>query len=150
MKMIRLVSFFLARVFLSILFLGLGIKTIFYWQQAEQQLLNSLCDWQMYAGHFLAMQECMAALVPWSEILLGLALLLELAGSLMILFGYRAKLGALLLIFLLIPGTLILHPFWFLEEGGGREIQAALFFKNLAILGGLMLAALFGVHPREE
>lgn len=149
MKMIRMISVFLARIFLSSLFLGSAVEKIFQWQDTERNLLTALCDWQVYAGYFLPMQECMASLVPWSALLLLLAVLLEFAGGLMILFGYKEKLGAGLLILFLIPVTLIFHPFWFLE-GGARDIQSAMFFKNLAILGGLIFVVLYGAQTRDS
>ena len=149
MKMIRMISVFLARIFLSLLFLGSAVEKLFQWQDTERSLLTALCDWQVYAGYFLPMQECMASLVPWSSLLLLLAVLLEFAGGLMILFGYKEKLGAGLLILLLIPVTLIFHPFWFLE-GGVRDVQSAMFFKNLAILGGLILVVLYGAQTRDS
>ncbi len=147
--MIRVIAVFLARILLSLVFLGSGIEKIFNWQDTERSLLTALCDWQVYAGFLLPMQECMASLVPWSAFLLLLAILLELAGGLMILFAYKEKWGAGLLILLLIPVTLIFHPFWFME-GGARDVQSAMFFKNLAILGGLILVALYGAKTRVE
>ncbi len=149
MKMIRMISVFLARIFLSLVFLCSGAMKLFNWQDTERNLLTALCDWQGYAGYFLPMQECVASLVPWSALLLLLAVLLELSGGLMILFGYKEKIGAALLIILLIPATLIFHPFWFLE-GNMRDIQSTMFFKNLAILGGLILVILHGAKTRSQ
>lgn len=146
--MIRIISIFLARVFFSILFLGAALEKLFQWQDADKKLLTALCDWQVYSGYFLPMQECMASLVPWSPLLLLIAILLELSGGLMILFNYKEKLGAVLLIILLVPVTLIFHPFWFIE-GSARDVQSAMFFKNLAILGGLILLAINGAKTKE-
>jgi putative oxidoreductase len=144
-----MVSIFLARVFLSFIFLAAAFEKIFYWNIAERNLLSALCDWQAYAGHLHTMQECMASLMPWSSVLLVLAIVLELFGSLMVLFGYKEKIGASLLILLLIPATFIFHPFWFME-GHAHEIQTAMFFKNLAILGGLMLITLHGAKTKAD
>ena len=147
--MMRMVSIFLARIFLSSIFLAAAIKKIFYWDDAEKDLLSALCDWQTYSGHLLSMQECMASLMPWSSVLLILGTAFELFGSLMVLFGYKEKIGACLLILLLVPATFVFHPFWFME-GQAYEIQTAMFFKNLAILGGLMLIVLYGAKTRDE
>ncbi len=149
MKMLRMLSIFLARFFLSLVFLAASFQKLFYWQDAERNILNALCDWQAYAGYVQSMQECIAFLMPWSSVLLIIAVILELFGSLMILFGYKEKIGAVLLIVLLIPATFIFHPFWFME-GHAYEIQSAMFFKNLAILGGLMLIALHGAKTKDE
>jgi putative oxidoreductase len=54
-------------------------------------------------------------------------------GSVLVISGWRARLGALLLLLFLIPTTLLFHG----EVGEVSErIQL---FKNLAIMGGLLL-----------
>lgn len=80
-------------------------------------------------------------MIPWTPILLLFATLFELCGGLSILLGYREKLGAILLILFLIPATVLMHQFWFVE-GAMRELQLTHFLKNLAILGGLILFTL--------
>lgn len=149
MKMIRMVSIFLARIFISFVFLAAALDKIFNWQETERNLLTMLCDWQTYAGYLHSIQECMAAFVPWSSVLLVIGVIFELLGSLMLIFGFREKWGALLLIIFLIPVTLVFHPFWFME-GMNRELQAAMFFKNLAILGGLILISIYGAKTKED
>jgi putative oxidoreductase len=62
---------------------------------------------------------------------LVLAILFELCGGLMVLLGYYPRIGALILIFFLIPTTVVFHRD-FAAAG-----QAAHFMKNMAILGGL-------------
>ncbi len=70
------------------------------------------------------------------------AILLLLFGGLMILLGYRMRLGAILLLLYWVPVTFIVHDFW-TQPGGTEEfrVQSMLFVKNLAIMGGLLLAA---------
>lgn len=77
-------------------------------------------------------------MIPWTPVLLLTATLFELLGGLSVLLGYKEKWGATLLALFLVPTTIIMHQFWFVE-GGGRELQMAHFLKNLAILGGLIL-----------
>src|SRR5947207_5187781 len=50
--------------------------------------------------------------VPLAEIAVPLAGVLALAGGLSVLLGYRARVGAWLLILFLIPVTVLLHNFW--------------------------------------
>jgi putative oxidoreductase len=76
--------------------------------------------------------------MPIAGFFLVSAILLELLGSLMLVLGYKAKIGALMLIVFLIPATLIFH----LEFGD--RIQVTQFFKNLAILGGLLMPFALG------
>lgn len=149
MTMMRMISILLARIFLSLVFIGASLQKFFYWTHSERNLIGALCDWQDYAGYPQSLQECMTSLVPWSSFLLIIAALLELFGGLMILFSYREKTGALLLMLVLIPATIIFHSFWFLE-GEIREIQTAMFFKNLAIFGGLILISIHGAKTRDD
>ncbi len=76
------------------------------------------------------------------DIFLYGAIFLLLFGGLMILLGYRMRLGAVLLLLYLVPVTFIAHDFWNAAEGTEDfRLQSVLFVKNLAIMGGLLLAA---------
>ncbi len=63
-----------------------------------------------------------------------------------LLLGFKARVGAVLLIIFLIPATLIFHNFWAFE-GMERQMQMIMFMKNLAILGGLLLVLGLGPGP---
>ncbi len=69
--------------------------------------------------------------------------LVEVLGALSLIFGYKARWGALLLFIFLIPVTFIMHDFWNLE-GAEMQNQMIHFLSNLAILGGLLHVM---VHP---
>ena len=66
------------------------------------------------------------------------AVAIELAGSLSLLLGYRAKAGGWLLFLFLIPTTLIFHTQL------ADQNQLIHFLKNLSIMGGLLYVAQFG------
>ena len=68
------------------------------------------------------------------------AIFLLFAGGLMVLFGYRSTLGAILLLMYWVPVTFILHDFWNCPKEELRE-QSILFMKNFAIIGGLLMLA---------
>lgn len=70
--------------------------------------------------------------------LVGATFFLILSGF-MLLIGYRVKLAGLILLAYWVPLTIIVHDWWTLEPGEGRRIQSALFIKNLAIMGALLL-----------
>ena len=61
------------------------------------------------------------------------------AGGAALTLGKVPRLAALGLIASLIPTTLAGHPFWELE-GAERKAQEIQFYKNLGLLGGLLLA----------
>jgi putative oxidoreductase len=61
--------------------------------------------------------------------------------------GYRAKLGAWLIVLFLIPVTLMLHKFWLVTDPMMAQIQMILFMKNVSMLGGALLISQFGAGP---
>jgi putative oxidoreductase len=84
--------------------------------------------------------------IPAVMLFFFLALVAELAGGLSILLGLKTRLGAGMLFVYLIPVTLIMHNFW-AYTGADRVHQLENFLKNLAIMGGLLLLAVFGPGP---
>ena len=143
MKMIRLWVTVLARFLISLVFLAGAINKIFHWKENESLLMNTLCEWQFNVGFSDDLQSCLGYMIPFTPILLITAGVFELFGGLSILLGIKEKLGATLLVLLLIPTTILFHQFWFVEPNA-REIQATHFLKNLAIIGGLLMIILQG------
>ena len=85
--------------------------------------------------------------MPYAEVFLVGAIVLEIAGSLMVLLDWHARLGALLLTIFLVPATLIFHDFWAVDPSQLREVanQTNHFYKNLSILGALLF--IMGIGP---
>jgi putative oxidoreductase len=81
--------------------------------------------------------------MPATQIGLHVAVVAELAGGLALLLGFRARLGAVLLLAFLIPATLYFHNFWIYAPDQARG-QMIHFLKNLAIMGGLLTLAAHG------
>lgn len=79
--------------------------------------------------------------LPMPEVLLGLTILVELGGGLLLLLGFQARWAALALFLFLIPVTLVFHPFWADPE------QYNAFMKNLAIMGGMLYIMTYGSGP---
>ena len=69
----------------------------------------------------------------------------ELNGAAMVVGGtllaldIAPKLGALVLLGTIVPTTLVGHAFWKEESGTSRKNQQIQFYKNLGLLGGLLL-----------
>ena len=76
--------------------------------------------------------------IPLTGVLLVGAIVVEVAGALFLIAGYRTRWAALLLFLYLIPTTLIFH-----SDFGSPE-QVNNFLKNLAIMGGLLFASAHG------
>jgi putative oxidoreductase len=149
MKVIRLCLNVLGRFFISLIFLVGAASKILHWHDHERLLMNTLCEWQLNVGFSDGLSDCLAQAIPFSPVLLLVAALFELLGGLSLLLGFKEKLGALLLILFLIPSTIIMHQFWFVE-GSARELQIVHFLKNIAIMGGLILFSLPGAEPLKN
>jgi putative oxidoreductase len=85
--------------------------------------------------------------VPLAAIAVPLSGVLAGAGGLSILLGYRAKLGAWLIVVFLVPVTLMMHKFWAVQDPMMAQMQMILFMKNVAMLGGALLISQFGAGP---
>lgn len=143
MKIIRICLALVARFCISLVFLAGAINKILNWHESERSLHGILCEWQSNVGFSDGMSDCLATMTRFTPVVLLTATLLEFLGSLSVLLGIKERWGAALLALFLIPATIIMHQFWFVE-GSMREQQLAHFLKNLAILGGLIIIILQG------
>jgi putative oxidoreductase len=75
--------------------------------------------------------------------LLGAALVIELVGSLCLITGYRARTAAAVMFVYLAIVSVRLHDFWN-KSGMSAGASQTEFFKNLSIMGGLLLMAAYG------
>lgn len=100
-------------------------------------------------GHFAQATIGYAAQqgVPFAQWLVPFTGLLMLAGGVSVLLGYRARLGAWALVVFLVPVTVMMHNFWAVEDPMMAQMQQAMFWKNVAMVGGLLLLAYFGAGP---
>ncbi|HII16937.1 TPA: DoxX family protein [Candidatus Woesearchaeota archaeon] len=78
--------------------------------------------------------------IPLAGFVLICAIIIKAIGLVSLLLGYKAKIGALLLILLLVPTTIIFHT-------PTSIAQAGQFVMNLSIIGGLLMVAHFGAGP---
>ena len=60
-------------------------------------------------------------------------------GGTMLLLGIMPQLAALILLGTIVPTTVVGHAFWKEESDMGRMNQQTQFYKNLGLLGGLLL-----------
>jgi putative oxidoreductase len=92
-------------------------------------LLGKFTGFQAVAGRIAARG------VPLAPLLLVAAMPLMAVGSALVISGWKARLGVILLLLFLIPTTLLFHG----DVSSAQERNQ--FFKNLAIIGGLLLVA---------
>jgi putative oxidoreductase len=100
-------------------------------------------------GHFSPKTIAYAAAqgVPWASVLVPASGMLALAGALSIVLGYRARIGAAMLVMFLVPVTLMMHKFWGVQDSTMAAVQQAMFMKNVSMLGAALLIAYFGAGP---
>ncbi|HEY3818017.1 MAG TPA: DoxX family protein [Polyangiaceae bacterium] len=100
-------------------------------------------------GHFSSREIAYAAQqgVPYAHALVPISGVIALVGGLSVLFGFKAKLGAWLLVIFLVPVTLTMHAFWRAHDPMMAQMQQAMFLKNVSMLGGALLIAYFGAGP---
>jgi putative oxidoreductase len=85
--------------------------------------------------------------VPLASIAVPLAGVIALLGGLSVALGYKAKLGAWLLVLFLVPVTLSMHNFWAVQDPTTAQMEQVNFLKNLSLLGGAFLISYFGAGP---
>jgi putative oxidoreductase len=96
---------------------------------------------------FAAVSGMMAkAGMPMPDLLLAGAIACEIGGGLMVLLGWHACWGALLLIIFTVPATLMFHNFWAVDAAEYQN-QFNHFMKNVAMLGGLVYIMAMGSGP---
>src|ERR1700681_3083543 len=88
--------------------------------------------------HFSAVAKIMESVgVPAPQFLLAGAIVFLIVGSLSVIVGYRARLGAALLLTFLVLASYYFHPFWRLE-GQAQQEQMIHFMKNLSMMGAML------------
>ncbi len=103
------------RILLSMTFLLAGYEYIIDFQRIKAEMI-------LYG-------------ITWRPVLmLRGAIFCIILGSLLMLFGYRAKLGAVLLLAFMMPVTII-----FYTDDLTDILQQTMLIKNIAIIGGLMM-----------
>jgi putative oxidoreductase len=96
---------------------------------------------------FNGVAEVMAAKgVPQPKILLAGAIAFLILGSVSLILGFRARLGALLLLAFLAAATYYFHAFWKLPAEEQMPEQIA-FMKNLALMGTMVFFLANGAGP---
>jgi putative oxidoreductase len=87
--------------------------------------------------------------VPLANLAIIISIIAELAAATMIILGYRARLGALILLVWMIPVSIMLHAFWNIEDAMAQQMHMIMFMKNLAMMGAMLLIMSFGPGPKS-
>jgi putative oxidoreductase len=97
--------------------------------------------------HFNEVAKVMESVgIPAPQLMLVGAIVFLLAGSLSIIAGYKARIGATLLLTFLVLASYYFHAFWTLE-GQAQQEQMIQFMKNLSMMGAMLFIIANGSGP---
>ena len=105
----------------------IGLSAIFIWS-GSNKIINPAATMENMSAHGM----------PLTSFFLVGAIALEILGGLSVLLGIKTRWGAGMLIIFLIPATLIFH------HDLSTELEQAMFLKNMAMLGGLLMLIQYG------
>ena len=94
------------------------------------------------AGPVLAAMRKAVPLPEDDELVVRFNAGVQVAAGAMLAMGKAPRLSALALAASLVPTTLAGHAYWAIEDPEVRKIQRIQFHKNMAMIGGLLFAAL--------
>lgn len=81
--------------------------------------------------------------LPAPQLAAAFALSLEIIGSLALVFGAGTRVAALALALFTVVASFFFHNYWAVPEAQ-QLVQHLMFFKNVAIAGGLLTVAAWG------
>jgi len=97
--------------------------------------------------HFNDVAMVMASVgIPAPQLMLVGAIVFLIAGSVSVIVGYRARLGAALLLAFLVLATYYFHAFWKFE-GPAQQEPMIQFMKNLSMMGAMLFVMANGSGP---
>jgi putative oxidoreductase len=98
--------------------------------------------------HFNDVAQLMASKgIPAPKLMLAGAIVFLLAGSLSVITGYRARIGASLLLVFLMLATYYFHNFWAIADPQAQQEQMIQFMKNLSMMGAMIFIIANGPGP---
>ena len=111
------------RVLIALLFLPAGVQKI--------------------SGFAGTVSYAAGAGMPMPQVAVAIGLVIEIVGGLAILLGWHTRWAALILGFFTLVASFFFHNFWGVPaEAAG--VQQLLFWKNIAVVGGLLAYAAHG------
>ncbi len=110
--------------------------------------LSGITHFTDIAGYVALMPEVIPGRTFWVLI----SGVVELAGAGMVLLNRRPRLGAWLLVLVLVPVTLTVHGTGIATETDARlrAIQLSFFLKGMTMTGAALLITQLGVHPSRR
>ncbi len=82
--------------------------------------------------------------IPVPKIMLVGAILFLIAGGLSVAAGFKARIGATLLLIFLLLATYYFHDFWTMEDPVAKQEQMIQFMKNASMMGAMLVIIAHG------
>jgi putative oxidoreductase len=82
--------------------------------------------------------------MPMPEVMVYVAIVIEIGGALMLILGWKARYAAWLLTVFVLIATCYAHRFWQISDAAQYGNQLNHFLKNFAIIGGMLFLAACG------
>ncbi|NTV88157.1 MAG: DoxX family protein [Burkholderiaceae bacterium] len=81
--------------------------------------------------------------LPMPELGAVIAIVVEVLGGLALIAGFGTRAAALVLAVFTLVATVVFHAYWAVPAEM-QMVQQLMFFKNIAVVGGLLVLAAFG------
>lgn len=109
----------LGRICLSLIFVYEALDTILFFENTKRTMTTY-------------------GITSNQDFLLGSLIFILILGAVLVLIGYFASFGALLLLLYWLPFTLIVYSFWN-DHPSVQRLNALYFMRNIAVCGGLLM-----------
>jgi putative oxidoreductase len=116
-----------ARLLMAAIFVVFGVRKIL--------------AYAFYAGYFAKLG------FPMPQAVVAIAIVIEVVGGVLLAIGWKTRWVAWLLALFTLIAMLMAHRYWEFGDAAQYANQMTHFFKNLCIIGGLMMVASFGPGP---
>lgn len=81
--------------------------------------------------------------LPLPQVAAALAVVVEIVGALALIAGYGTRVAAIVLAAFTLVASFIFHAYWAVPADQ-QMVQQLMFFKNVAVVGGLLTLAAWG------
>ena len=81
--------------------------------------------------------------LPLPQAAAAIALIVEIVGGIALIVGFNTRIAALVLSIFTLVASIFFHNFWTLPADQ-QMMQQIMFFKNIAVIGGLLTLAAWG------
>lgn len=92
----------------------------------------------------MAAEIAQQTMIANASLLLVLAIIFQLGGGLLVLFGLYTRVGALMLFMFIIPETFFYHSFWIFDSTAHSAHEFQQFMKNFAMCGATLYMMAYG------